>query len=159
MSWFCPEFYRDTSIHTELYQHFLPVQPPLYGTTILLCFLTITSYIFNSLFMISTNTNELISIFLYCFTQTFPLCLRLPSSIFPAACFWIPQQSADCTNRLYCNHLHKTEPFQCCTHFSASHSNGRCNSQCLWHCHWKFNQIILKQFRSLLRSVTSYLNR
>ena len=66
-SWLSPEFFHDTWTYRQLYQYFLPFQPPFYWSTSLLCFLIITSYIFNSLFMISTNSNELKSSFLYCF--------------------------------------------------------------------------------------------
>jgi len=112
---------------------------------------------FNSPLLISTSSIELKCISTV-ITQTLPLCLRLPSSI-SQACFWITLQSADYTKRLYLNHLHKRELFQCCTHFSASHSTGQCSSLCLWHCDLKFNQVIFKKFRSYLRSIKSYLYR
>lgn len=71
-----------------------------------------------------------IHIFFTVFTQTLLLCLKLPSSL-SQACFWITRQSAECTNRLYLNHFHKTEPFECCMYFWASHASGQCSSLCL----------------------------
>ena len=121
-SWLCPEFCSwDMNIYSVLStfpscpNSFLRTNNPSvfpYNYTLQ----------FNSPLLISTSSIELKCISTV-ITQTLPLCLRLPSSI-SQACFWITLQSADYTKRLYLNHLHKTELFQCCTHFTASHSTG-----------------------------------
>lgn len=72
----------------------------------------------------------------------------VPSSL-SQACFWITRQSDECTNRLYLNHLHKTEPLECCTYFWASHARGQFISLCLVFWNSKFNRIRFKKTQFL----------
>jgi hypothetical protein len=110
----------------------------------------------NSPFMISTSSNELKCISLYCFYPDTSIMFKTSLQQFPGLFL---NQTAECTKRLYLNRWHTTDPIQFWTYFSASHSTSQCSSVCLGLCDLKFDQISFKKFRSYFRSIKLYLHK